>query len=202
MIGGFKCVSTCLNHKLMVLKLSPDLVVLWSLNQEKHGAASFNHVEWGLKQLFYREVLMGSTIHAWADKWCSKWLVDGCRGLSNIFGNHHHPLWESLLNNQCNGMTEGFELRTDGFWIKGGLYWNDWLGVRGLWTEPQLGYLWKLVFHGMALEVLKNVSHGKVGSKEQVHDLFSPFPLILNTTPNHGLVVGIYTYLGPLNGCV
>jgi glycerol dehydrogenase-like iron-containing ADH family enzyme len=97
-------------------------------------------------------------------------------------------------------MTEGFELRTDGFWIKGAYTeMIDWFGD----DEPTHNweYLWKLVFHGLALGVLKNVSHGKVGSKEQVHDLFSPFP-IKNTTPNHGLVVAIYTYLRPMNGCV
>ena len=33
------------------------------------------------------------------------WLVDG---LSNIFGKHRHPGWQSLLNNQWNGMTDGF----------------------------------------------------------------------------------------------
>ena len=105
------------------------------------------------------------------------WLVDG---LSNIFGKHRHPVGEYLWNNQCNGMTEGFELRTDGFWIKGAyteIILYNWL-VRGLWTNPQLGYLWKpIVFHGMALGVWKTVSHGKVGSKEQVHYWFSPFPI-------------------------
>lgn len=75
------------------------------------GLLVFNHVEWGLKQLSYREViswvqqthgLIGHVQNGW-------WLVDG---LSNIFGKHRHPGWESLLNNQWNGLTDGFfELR-------------------------------------------------------------------------------------------